>query len=221
MAIVLQSSTLVEDRQRLTICPLASLLWIMDLTVFPNPFDVLDIKTALEAGQPGTFDEDVFKNYLLELFSLPIDTVSLSADELSRYNQIREYLEVDINAACCTIGGDTPSVSNTVAKLIKNVSSATFEHELRFEFDLDVTCDVFEVEVSSINPDVGAPALTPAAPYSVFSAGCDTSTAKHVFSKIYVDAAADPSGFNYGFDIDIKDKNGGVLASITVSALAP
>jgi len=200
---------------------LGNLLWIMDLTTFPNPFAISDVKAALEAGQPSTWTTEAFNQYLQELYDYPLDTTALSVDEKSRLNLIREQINPPPSFTGCSTPGDTPMIANTTAELITNVGSVTFEHELQIQFDTDVTCDVFEVEVTNITPGGGAPAVTTGIPFSIFLKEYDSNIDKAVYSKFWLEFAADPSGFGYTFDIDVKDSSGASLNTYSEAATAP
>lgn len=222
MALVLQDAQFEDGLQSETMLLLSALEWIMDTTIFPNPFAVLDVKTALEANQaPNTFNTVDFDQYIQRLYDLPLKSASLTLSERTRLNIIREYLDPPPSVNLCDEPGSTPAVGNTTLKAFERIGSATQEHELQVQFDPDVTCDVYEVEVTSVTPLGGAPAFSTGTPFSIFFLGADFDINKAVYSYLWIDFAADPSGFSYDFALDVKDETGASLATYTETIAVP
>ena len=209
MAIVLQTSTFDTEVQSETQLILGNLLWIMDTTTFPT-FTVAILKAALDAGQVDAFDTTAFDQYLTRIYSLDLDTTLLTLTERSRLNTIREYLQPAPTTACC--GVEVPADTNTTMAMFAQVGSATFEYEVQAQFDTDVDCAAYTIELGIL--EVGpapAPVVTPVV---LNRFGCVAD--KWVFSKLLVDFVGDPSGGTYDFDLTVKDSLGATIAAYNI-----
>jgi hypothetical protein len=207
MAYVLQASQFAEGLQSYTALLLES---IRQITLV-SPFNIPDARTALELNQITTFSDAGFDQYLTELYSLDLDYASLTVAERTVLNVIREYLQPPPSFNCC--GVDVPSLLNFGAKFWDRVGSATFEHEARVSLTDVVTCDVFNIELT-FTPLLGAPALT-VNPVTANSLGCISG--ESVYSYLWVDFVADPTGFSYDVDFDFKDSTGASIVIVTDS----
>jgi len=198
MAIVLLNSQFLTALQTESQFALASLLWINDTTIFPNPFTVAAVKTALEAAQaPNVFTTENFNQYLTRIYTLGIDTSFLTLSEVTRYNIIREYLQPPPNLDCC--GVILPDGTNTVVLPFEKIGSVTFEYELQIVFDASVDCEIDHIKVT-ITPQFGSPAVTTPATFTCNNLGCING--KWVFSKLWVDFVSSPTGFLYDFMVE-------------------
>lgn len=174
---------------------------------------IANIRTHLETSQIQPFDNAAFDDFLTQLYSLELDTSLLTATEITLLNVIREYLDPPAPYKCC--GVDTPSVSNTLAAANKKIGSGTWEHELQIQFDNTVTCDVDHV-VATITPVGPAPAAT-VSPVTCNFTSC--SPTKAIYSYLWIDFVADPSGQSYDITCDVRDSSGVTIASYIESLI--
>lgn len=215
---VLPSQQVVGIQTESQFC-LAFLLWMMDTAIFPNPFTIADVKTALDSGQPAAFETANFKQVLSNCLNMNLDTTLLSATERTRLNLIFEYLNPAPSSYCGGI--DVPTLLNTSMATYKRIGSATFEYELQTLFSFDVDNAVYQVKVTSVTPNGGAPAPTTPTPINLFFKQCDSNISKRIFTKLWIDFATTPvgGGFNYDFAIDIVDVNATLIASLTITGV--
>lgn len=202
MAYVLTTSQFLSGLQQNSCKLLQSLRHITEV----SPFTIADVRIQLEAGQIQPFTDDAFRDYLTELYNLEIDYSALSPSEITVLNVIREFITPLPTSACC--GSDVPTLLNTTQVYNDRVGTLTFEKEARVEFDNSVTCDVFDVEMAWA-PVGLAPALISTTNY-LNQLGCVND--KNVFSFLWIDFVADPSGFTYNVDMNIRDDVGGSIA---------
>jgi len=181
-------------------------LWVTNAAVFTPPVTVANIKAALDAGQPQPYSTEAFDKYLLDAYNLPIDTTLLTLAERTIFNTIREHLEPPPSAACC--GVDVPSAANTTRAVFDKIGD-DFKYELQIQFDIGVDCNAFDVLVG-LSAVGGSPAPI-GSPYVCQNLGCVGG--KWVFSKLYIDFAASPSGKTYDFDITVRDKTLATIAN--------
>lgn len=213
MAIVLDLSTFEEGLQSETMLLLSSFNWIVNN--LPSPYDPADIKTLLEAGQPSTFTNEAFLQYLQRIYDLPIDDSSLTAIEKTIKNNIRVYIQATPNVDCC--GAVTPSVGNNTVAFEKKIGTGTFEEVYKFVLDPDLDCDIFDIIVT-ITPSGGAPAPT-VNPITLTNLGCVDGNRE--FAYFWQDYAADPSGFAYDTSADFRDKDGISIAVVADTSVHP
>ena len=170
-----------------------------------SPFIIADVRIQLETGQIQPFTDDAFRDFLTELYNLELDYTSLSASEITVMNVIREFISPLPSSACC--GADVPTLLNTTQVYNDRVGSLSFEKEARIEFDDTVTCDVFDIE-TAWTPVGLAPALISSVNV-LNQLGCVSN--KNVFSFLWLDFVADPSGFTYNVDMNIRDDVAGTI----------
>lgn len=204
MAYVLQSSQFLSGLQSNTALLLESLRQI----TLVSPFTVAAAKTALELNQVSTFNTQAFDAFLLQLYSLDLDVSLLTTAEKTVLNVIREYIQPQPNFNCC--GSDTPTLAAYTKEVNARVGSATFEKEFRLNLADTVTCDVFNIEVT-FTPVAAAPALT-ANPVTLNPLGCVNG--KSVYSFLWLDFVADPTGGTYDLTINFKNSTGTSIVSI-------
>lgn len=204
MAYVLQSSQFLSGLQSNTALLLESLRQI----TLVSPFTVAAAKTALELNQVSTFNTQAFNAFLLQLYSLDLDVSLLTTAEKTVLNVIREYIQPQPNFNCC--GSDTPTLAAYTKEVNARVGSATFEKEFRLNLADTVTCDVFNIEVT-FAPVAAAPALT-ANPVTLNPLGCVNG--KSVYSFLWLDFVADPTGKTYDLTINFKNSTGTSIVSI-------
>ena len=205
MAFVLQASQFVSGLQSQTALLLQSLRQI----ALVSPFNIPDVKTALELNQITTFSTSGFNQFLLMMHSLDLDYASLTAAEITILNVMREYLSPAPYLNCC--GTDVPSAANTTETFNARVGSATWEKEAKMDLVDTVTCDVFSIELTLLPIGV-APALV-ASPVTLASLGCVGGVS--VYSKLWIDFVADPATHSYDLIYDFKDSVGASLASVS------
>ena len=170
-----------------------------------SPFIIADVRIQLETGQIQPFTDDAFRDFLTELYNLELDYTSLSASEITVMNVIREFISPLPSSACC--GADVPTLLNTTQVYNDRVGSLSFEKEARIELDDTVTCDVFDIE-TAWTPVGLAPALISSVNV-LNQLGCVSN--KNVFSFLWLDFVADPSGFTYNVDMNIRDDVAGTI----------
>jgi len=201
MSYVLTTSQFNSGLQQNSCKLLNSLRYISQV----SPFNIADVRIQLETGQIQPFTDDAFRDYLTELYNLEIDYTSLSASEITVLNVLREFITPLPSSACC--GADVPTLLNTTQVYNDRVGSASFEKEARIEFDNTVTCDVFDIEMAWTPVGV-APALISISNV-LNQLGCVND--KNVFSFLWIDFVADPTGFTYNVDMNIRDDVGGTI----------
>tara|TARA_R110000824_G_scaffold395070_5_gene595387 strand:- start:12088 stop:12720 length:633 start_codon:yes stop_codon:yes gene_type:complete len=204
MAFVLQASQFVTGLQSQTALLLQSLRQI----ALVSPFNITDVKTALELSQITTFSTSGFDQFLLQMYSLDLDYASLTAAEITILNVMRDYLDPAPYLNCC--GTDTPAAANTTEAFNARVGTASFEKEAKMDLADTVTCDVFSIELA-LAPVGAAPALV-ASPVTLGSLGCVGGVS--VYSKLWIDFVADPATFSYDLTYDFKDSVGASLATV-------
>ncbi len=202
MAYVLTTSQFNSGLQQNSCKLLQSLRHITEV----SPFIIADVRIQLETGQIQPFTDDAFRDFLTELYNLELDYTSLSASEITVMNVIREFISPLPSSACC--GADVPTLLNTTQVYNDRIGSASFEKEARIELDDTVTCDVFDIEVAW-TPTGGAPALISTVNI-LNQLGCVNN--KNVFSFLWLDFVADPTGFTYNVDINLRDDVSGSIA---------
>ena len=201
MSYVLTTSQFNSGLQQNSCKLLNSLRYISQV----SPFNIPDVRIQLETGQIQPFTDDAFRDFLTELYNLELDYSALSPSEITVMNVIREFITPLPSSACC--GADVPTLLNTMQIYNDRVGSASFEKEARIEFDNTVTCDVFDIEMAW-TPVGLAPAVI--STVNVLNQlGCVND--KNVFSFLWLDFVADPSGFTYNVDINIRDDVGGTI----------
>lgn len=198
MAFVLTSSQFQSGLQSYSALLLESLRQIATV----SPFTIPNVKTALDSGQIQPFDTAGFDQFLNELFSLDLDYSSLTLTERTVLNVIREYLDPPAQATCC--GATAPDIANTVPVFYQRVGSATFEYEAQIQLDFDVTCDVYDIELS-LAPVVPTDPLPIVSPVICKFYKCDT---KALYSYLWVDFTGDPSGKTYDITMQPRDSVG-------------
>lgn len=215
---VLPSQQIVGIQTESQFC-LAFLLWIMDTTVFPNPFTIADVKTALDSGQPAAWETDNFKRVLSNCLNMNLDTTVLTLTERTRLNLIYEYLSPAPESFCS--GVDVPTTLNTSMVAYKRIGSATFEYELQTLFNISVDSNVYQVKVTAVTPNGGAPAPTTPTPINLFFKECDSSINKRVFTKLWIDFGSTPvgGGYSYDFALDIVDSTATLIASFSITGV--
>ena len=201
MAYVLTTSQFNSGLQQNSCKLLNSLRYISQV----SPFIIADVRIQLELNQIQPFTDDAFRDYLTELYNLELDYSALSPSEITVLNVLREFITPLPSSACC--GADVPTLLNTTQVYNDRVGSASFEKEARIEFDNTVTCDVFDIE-TAWTPVGVAPALISSVNV-LNQLGCVND--KNVFSFLWIDFVADPSGFTYNVDMNIRDDVGGTI----------
>lgn len=207
---VLPSQQIVGIQTESQFC-LAFLLWIMDTTVFPNPFTIANVKAALDSGQPAAWETANFKQVLSNCLNMNLDTTVLNATERTRLNLIFEYLNPAPQSYCSGI--DFPATLNTSIATYERIGSATFEYEVQVLFDFAVTGDVYTVK-ATITPNGGAPAPT-TNPVDFYFKQCDSNINKRVFTKLWLDFPSSPVGLGYSYDFSLEVKDS-ALATINI-----
>jgi len=217
MSIKVLPSQQVTGLQTETQFCLTALLWIMDTVTFPDPFTVADVKAALDAGQPAPFNTANFDQYLSNIYNLDLDTSLLTLSERSRLNIIFEYLQPSPESFCG--GASLPTALNTSMANYERIGTATFENELQVLFDYEVDSAVFQVKITAVTPNGGAPAIAGALPINLFFKECDSNISKRVFTKIWIDFASTPVGvgFNYDFTLNIVDSSASTIATFPIT----
>ena len=201
MSYVLTTSQFNSGLQQNSCKLLNSLRYISQV----SPFNIPDVRIQLETGQIQPFTDDAFRDFLTELYNLELDYSALSPSEITVLNVIREFITPLPSSACC--GADVPTLLNTTQVYNDRVGSLTFEKEARIEFDNTVTCDVFDIEMAW-TPVGLAPAVI--STVNVLNQlGCVND--KNVFSFLWLDFVADPSGFTYNVDMNIRDDVAGTI----------
>ena len=152
MAYVLTASQFAAGLQQNSAKLLQSLRHITEV----SPFNIPDVRIQLELNQIQPFSDSAFRSFLSELYNLEIDFSLLTPTELTVVNVIREFLDPPPTLACC--GTEIPTLLNTAQVYNDRIGSASFEKEARMELDSDVTCDVFDIEMTW-SPTGGAPAI--------------------------------------------------------------
>jgi len=204
MSYVLTTSQFNSGLQQNSCKLLNSLRYISQV----SPFNIPDVRIQLELNQIQPFTDDAFRDFLTELYNLELDYSALSPSEITVLNVIREFITPLPSSACC--GADVPTLLNTMQIYNDRVGSASFEKEARIEFDNTVTCDVFDIEMAW-TPVGLAPAVI--STVNVLNQlGCVND--KNVFSFLWLDFVADPSGFTYNVDINIRDDVGGTIVAL-------
>jgi len=204
MSYVLTTSQFNSGLQQNSCKLLNSLRYISQV----SPFNIPDVRIQLELNQIQPFTDDAFRDFLTELYNLELDYSALSPSEITVLNVIREFITPLPSSACC--GADVPTLLNTMQVYNDRVGSASFEKEARIEFDNTVTCDVFDIEMAW-TPVGLAPAVI--STVNVLNQlGCVND--KNVFSFLWLDFVADPSGFTYNVDINIRDDVGGTIVAL-------
>ena len=173
-----------------------------------SPFTIADVRIQLETGQIQPFTDDAFRDFLTELYNLELDYTSLNASEITVLNVLREFISPLPSSACC--GADVPTLLNTTQVYNDRVGSASFEKEARIELNDTVTCDVFDILVA-YNPQIGSPALV-LGTIVCNQLGCVNN--KNVFSYLWLDFVADPTGFIYDVEISLRDDVGGTILTL-------
>ncbi len=202
MSYVLTTSQFNSGLQQNSCKLLNSLRYISQV----SPFNIPDVRIQLELNQIQPFTDDAFRDFLTELYNIELDYTALTPSEITVLNVIREFISPLPSSACC--GADVPTLLNTTQVYNDRVGSLSFEKEARIELDDTVTCDVFDIEVAW-TPTGGAPALISAVNI-LNQLGCVNN--KNVFSFLWIDFVADPTGFTYNVDINLRDDVGGSIA---------
>ncbi len=202
MAYVLTTSQFNSGLQQNSCKLLNSLRYISQV----SPFNIPDVRIQLELNQIQPFTDDAFRDFLTELYNIELDYTALTPSEITVLNVIREFISPLPSSACC--GADVPTLLNTTQVYNDRIGSASFEKEARIEFDDTVTCDVFDIEMTW-TPTGGAPALISAVNI-LNQLGCVNN--KNVFSFLWIDFVADPTGFTYNVDINLRDDVSGSIA---------
>ena len=207
MAYVLTASQFAAGLQQNSAKLLQSLRHITEV----SPFNIPDVRIQLELNQIQPFSDSAFRSFLSELYNLEIDFLLLTPTELTVINVIREFLDPPPTLACC--GTEIPTLLNTAQVYNDRIGSASFEKEARMELDSDVTCDVFDIEMTW-SPTGGAPAILVPANF-LNQLGCISN--KNTFSYLWIDFAADPTGFTYDVDIKFRDSTTTSIATLSTT----
>jgi hypothetical protein len=171
-----------------------------------SPFNIPDVRIQLELNQIQPFTDDAFRDFLTELYNIELDYTALTPSEITVLNVIREFISPPPSSACC--GSDVPTLLNTTQVYNDRIGSASFEKEATIEFEDTVTCDVFDIEMTW-TPTGGAPALI--SNVNILNQlGCFSG--KNIYSYLWIDFVADPTGFTYNVDINIRDSLGVSIA---------
>ncbi len=202
MAYVLTASQFASGLQQNSAKLLQSLRHITEV----SPFNIADVRIQLELNQIQTFTDDAFRDFLSELYNLEIDYSLLSPTEITVVNVIREFLDPPPMLACC--GSAPPTLLNTTQVYNDRIGSASFEKEAQIQLDNDVICDVFDIEMTW-TPIGIAPAILVAVNI-LNPLGCISN--KNTFSYVWIDFAADPTGFTYNVDINLRDNTTATIA---------
>ena len=202
MAYVLTASQFASGLQQNSAKLLQSLRNITEV----SPFNIADVRIQLELNQIQPFTDDAFRDFLSELYNLDIDFSLLTPTELTVVNVIREFLDPPPNLACC--GTAPPTLLNTTQVYNDRIGSVSFEKEAQIQLDSDVLCDVFDIEMTW-TPTGGAPAILVAVNI-LNQLGCINN--KNTFSYLWIDFAADPTGFTYNVDINLRDNTTASIA---------
>ena len=202
MSYVLTTSQFNSGLQQNSCKLLNSLRYISQV----SPFNIPDVRIQLELNQIQPFTDDAFRDFLTELYNIELDYTALTPSEITVLNVIREFISPLPSSACC--GSDVPTLLNTTQVYNDRIGSASFEKEARIEFDDTVTCDVFDIEMTW-TPTGGAPAVTSTVNV-LTQLGCINN--KNTFSFLWLDFVADPTGFTYNIDINLRDDVGGSIA---------
>ena len=204
MAYILTSGQFAEGLQSYS----AMLLQTLRHFTLVSPFTITAARTQLETSQIQPFSDAAFDQLLNEIYSLDLDNSSLTAAEITVLNVIRDYLEPSGSVLCC--GTDPVTASDFTKVFNDRVGSATFEKEAQAQLEPNVTCDVYQVELT-LTPGAGSPALV-TNPVTLNSLGCVSG--KHTLSYLWLDFVSNPSGFFYDLQYDFKDSSGVVLAKL-------
>ena len=205
MAYILTSGQFAEGLQSYS----AMLLQTLRHFTLVSPFTITAARTQLETSQIQAFSDAAFKQLLNEIYSLDLDYSSLTASEITVLNVIRDFLEPSGSILCC--GADAVTAPDFTKVFNDRVGSATFEKEAQAKLEPNVTCDVYQVELT-FTPAGGSPALV-ANPVTLNSLGCVSG--KHTLSYLWVDFVSNPSGFAYDLQYVFKDSSGVALATLT------
>ena len=198
MAYVLTASQFAAGLQQNSAKLLQSLRHITEV----SPFNIPDVRIQLELNQIQPFSDSAFRSFLSELYNLEIDFSLLTPTELTAVNVIREFLDPPPTLACC--GTAPPTLLNTTQVYNARIGSASFEKEARMELD----SDVFDIEMTW-TPIGGAPAILVTVNI-LNQLGCISN--KNTFSYLWIDFAADPTGFTYNVDISLRDSTTASIA---------
>ena len=204
MAYILTSGQLAEGLQSYS----AMLLQTLRHFTLVSPFTITAARTQLETSQIQPFSDAAFDQLLNEIYSLDLDYSSLTASEITVLNVIRDYLEPSGSVLCC---GTDPVTAPDFTKVFNDrVGSATFEKEAFALLNDNVTCDVYDVQLT-LTPGAGAPALV-VATVILDSLGCVGG--QHKLSKLWIDFVSSPTGFLYDLQYDFRDDTGSTIATL-------
>ena len=173
-----------------------------------SPFTIANARTQLETSQIQPFDDDAFNNLLSEIYNLELDETLLTASELTVLNVIRAYLDPPAKFKCC--GTDSVTAPDFTKGFADRVGSATFEKEAFALLNDNVTCDVYDVQLT-LTPGAGAPALV-VATVILDSLGCVGG--QHKLSKLWIDFVSSPTGFLYDLQYNFRDDTGSTIATL-------
>lgn len=201
----LDASVYLDGLEAETCLLLSSLQNIATLT---PPVTVASMRSQLETGQIQPFTTAAFDQYLTRLYGLPLDETVLTAAEITILQNIRDYLQPAPSWDCC--GTATPAAGLITMAIYPRIGSGTFEYEIQAQCDPSVTCDLASIQMT-ITPTGGAPAPT-VSPVTLDKLGCVGGS--NVFTILWSDYAANPSGFTYDFSLDCQDSTGATLAVV-------
>ncbi len=211
MAYILQTNAYGANNQSETMLLLSALQNIATLTA---PVSIANMRAQLETGQPDTFTDAAFNQYLQRLYDLPLDFASMTAAEFTIRNTMREHLSPAPSFSCCG-GTEYPGADTDYTFTLTQKAGSTTDYILTVDLNTLFSCDVYELEAVKT---AGSIAQTPAT-ITADKLGCEAGKQRFIFSPVVF--SSDPTGTgDYTFDVTAKDSAGatvGTTAAITIS----
>jgi hypothetical protein len=186
------------------------------LSTLTPPVTIASIRTDYETGQPSTFANAGWDNFIQAIGTIELDTSVLTVAERAIYNTLREYISLPPKYGCCETGGAyvTPSAGDGLYSFqdsYRTGSTAPYQYEFKIKASNTYRCDLDTCEIV-FTPVGPAPAVTSVSPSVLTSNGCDT-TGSREFSYIWLEFGSSPTGQSYNLTLTWKDANGVVIAT--------
>ena len=179
------------------------------LASLSTPTTELVMRTAMELGQSAPYSDAGWLAFMTQLANLTLVDSALTAQERSVINEIRSVVTPEPSLQC---GGFEPVVSALTSMgffpFVGDV--VTYKHQIEVKLALDVDETIKSVDVTL----VGVPAAIPV----TFKCTFDKCTgAGRLFTYIWLEFGANPSGNAYTIFLDFKDADDNTITSFTPS----
>ena len=193
--------------------PQAAMAWCA-LNAFDTitpPVTEAAMRSLLETGQLQPYSDAGWDAFLNIVGNLSLDTSVLTAGQISIMNTLYAAITPAPQLACC--GSDAPTAvpsGDTSPYAQPRTGSLTFEHEIGVKLLPNITCNIKSILVTI----TGAVMPTTPQPFTMRFKECDVNE-NSIFTKIWVQFGADPSGTTYDVDYDFLDADGISITTFT------